>query len=367
MKKGKADHILVIIVAAIIFLGLFVLASASSIESQRIVGHSYYFFFQQLLLGFLPGIIIAFLLYKTPLDTIRRWAPILLLFSLFLLLLVFVPSLGEKTRGATRWLNMGFFSFQPAELLKLTFILYLASWLAVKNEKKKKNKPLFMETFVPFVIIAVTVGLALVFQPDISTLGVILLVALLMYFIARTPLWHTITFLFSGAAALFFLVWFSPYRLSRVMGMLNPDIDPLGVNYQIRQALLAVGSGGIFGLGFGLSQQKFGFLPFPSTDSIFAIFAEEAGFLGSIILLLLFAMLFWRGFLIARRSNNEFCRLVAMGIVGWIFIQTFINIGSMVGIIPFTGIPLPFISYGKSHLIAEMAGIGVLLNASKHS
>ncbi len=362
MKKSP-DYILIAIVSLIIILGLFVLASVSAIKSQEFTGHAYYFFVQQLLLGFLPGLVIAFILFKTPLSFIKKWSFPTLGVILFLVCLVFVPQLGEGTRGATRWIDFGFVSFQPTELLKIAFIVYLASWLAGKKAKKKKKSS--EGTFIPFAVISTVIGLVLIFQPDISTLGVIFMVALIMYFVADTPLWHTITFVFSGAGLLFFLVKFKPYRLERVQGMMNPDLDPLGMTYQIRQALIAIGSGGIFGAGFGMSYQKFGFLPFPMTDSIFAIFAEESGFIGSFILISLFLLFFWRGFLIAKRSNDQFVRLVSIGITSWFFVQAFINIGSMTGLMPLTGIPLPLISYGKSHIIAEMAGLGILINASK--
>jgi len=153
--------------------------------------------------------------------------------------------------------------------------------------------------------------------------------------------------------------------MKRFQGMLNPDLDPLGITYQIRQALITIGSGGIAGVGLGMSQQKYGFIPFPMTDSIFAIFAEELGFLGSLALITLFLLFFWRGVVIAQKNKDDFVKLVSLGICSWIFIQAFVNIGAMVGLVPLTGIPLPFISYGKSHVIAEMAALGILLNASK--
>ena len=363
MKKGP-DYILIGIVSFIIFLGLFVLASVSALKSQEIIGHPYYFFLQQLLLGFLPGVILAFILYKIPLSFIKKWSPLFLLGTIFLLILVFVPHIGEETRGATRWINLGPISFQPSELLKLTFIIYLASWLAARETSKNKSH---WNTFLPFIAISSIVGLILILQPDVSTLGVIFIVAMIMYFIASTPLWHTLAIIISGSGLLLALIQLKPYRLRRVQAMLNPDLDPLGITYQIKQVLIAVGSGGIIGSGFGMSYQKFGFVPFTMTDSIFAIFAEESGFIGSILLVLLFLLLFWRGFVIAKNNNNEsFIKLLVIGITSWFFIQAFINIGSMIGLVPLTGIPLPFISYGKSHLIAEMAGLGVLLNASKY-
>ncbi len=367
MKKNP-DYILVTIFSVIILLGLFVLASVSALKSQELFGHPYYFFFQQILLGFIPGILLVILLFNTPISFLKKWSPVIMLLTLVLTLMVFVPQMGTFMRGSRRWIDFGFISFQPSELLKLSFILYLASWLATKQKKKKKKKKeeVLLKTFLPFIIISGLIGIIFYFQPDISTLGVVMMVALFMYFTADTPIWHTLSLISIGSGLLIFLIKYSDYRLARVQGMLNPNIDPLGATYQISQALIAVGSGGILGAGFGTSYQKFGFLPFPMTDSIFAIFAEESGFIGSFILVILFLLLFWRGILIAKRSNDNFVKLVAVGITSWFFVQAFINIGAMTGLMPLTGIPLPLISYGKSHLITEMAGVGILLNISRY-
>ncbi len=364
MKKKGPDYILIATVLLIILLGLFVLASVSSIRSQEAFEDPYYFFYRQLLTGFLPGLIVALLLYKIPLSFIKKWSPVFFILSLVSLALIFVPYIGEGIRGSARWINLYFFSFQPSEILKLTFILYLAGWLAEKG-KSKKNKEI-LQTALPFVIMSAVMGVMFLLQKDASTLGVILLTALIVYFAAETPLWHTGALLLSGAGIFLLILKFSPVRLRRIYGMFDVNLDPLGSTYQIRQALIAIGSGGVLGAGFGMSHQKYGFLPLSMTDSIFAIFAEETGFVGSALLIILFLILTWRGIVIAKNSNSQFVRLVSVGITSWFFIQAFVNIGSMVGLMPLTGIPLPLISYGRSHIIAEMAALGVLLNASKN-
>jgi len=355
----KIDYILVTVIGLIVFLGLFALASAASVGSETRV-------LEQLGLGFIPGIILGAILFKTPFPLIQKWAPYVLFANVLLLALVFIPSLGVEKGGAVRWLELGPLSFQPAEFLKLTFILYISSWLTTRGEKvKKKNSLPFTTTLLPFIIVSVIIAGLLLMQPDLSTLAIILFTGFIVYFSGKTPLWHSIVLCVIGGISLFTLIKFTPYRLSRIMGVLNPEVDPLGVTYQVRQALIAIGSGGVFGMGLGMSQQKFGFLPFPATDSIFAVFAEEAGFVGAIILVLLFFAFFWRGFLISRDNKNGFARLVSIGICTWIFTQAVINIGVMIGIVPVTGIPLPFVSYGKSHLIVELAAVGILLNASR--
>ncbi len=360
MKRKTPDYTLIAIVSAIICFGLFVLASTLSFGSGLK-------FFQQILFGFLPGILIAFFLFKIPLSLIKKWSPYLFLGNMFLLLLVFVPYFSYVVRGSSRWIAFGPLSFQPTELLKLTFILYLASWIINKTKKQIKNPLIsFKEVLLPFFIVSFLVSVLLLLQPDMSTLVILLSTAFAIYFAAKTPLWHSGAIIITGVAAFMVMILTKPYRLERIMGALNPDSDPLGTTYQIRQLLIAVGSGGFFGLGPGMSIQKYGFVPLSSTDSIFAILAEEMGFVGGIILLGLFFAFFYRGFLIAKNNTDSFARLVAFGICFWIFIQTFINIGVTVGIVPVTGIPLPFISYGKSHLIVELAAIGILLNASQY-
>ena len=355
----RPDYWLMGSVVALIFLGILILASVSASFSQEKFGTTYYFLNHQLLFGFLPGIILGFLAFRLPLDSLKKWTLVLLLINLILLAMVFLPKIGSSSGGAARWLNFGPISFQPSEFLKLTFILYLAAWLTNKTRK--------INLLIAFLIIIGAVSLLLIFQPDISTLGVIVLVAAMMYFLAETPIWHSILIILLGTAGLFSLIKLAPYRAARLLVFLKPEIDPMGISYQIKQALIAVGSGGITGLGLGMSGQKFGFLPGAISDSIFALFSEETGFIGSIILIFLFLMFLWRGFRAGRLSQDKFSLLTALGISSWIIIQAFVNIGAMIGILPLTGIPLPFISYGGSAIVAELIGVGILLNISKNT
>jgi cell division protein FtsW len=274
--------------------------------------------------------------------------------------------------GASRWLNLGVFTFQPSELLKLTFILYLAVWLARPSFAKQNlggsnTKNRISQTFIPFLIVLGVIAILLILQPDISTLGVIGLSALALYFIAATPVWQTFLIVLAGIGGLIALIKYEPYRFNRLLVFLKPETDPMGIGYQIKQALIAVGSGGVMGVGLGMSHQKFGFLPQSIGDSIFAIFAEETGFVGALILISLFLIFAWRGFKIAKDSKDKFHQLLVTGITFWITLQAFINIGSMVGILPLTGIPLPFISYGGTALVNELIAMGILLNISKQT
>ncbi|GAI25701.1 unnamed protein product, partial [marine sediment metagenome] len=288
--------------------------------------------------GLIPGLILAFLAFRIRLDFLKKWAPILLLINVILLAMVFLPKIGAVAGGATRWLSMGPISFQPAEFLKLTFILYLAAWLTSRTPHQQKSgfgqaEKGFSQTFIAFLLVIGLISLLLIFQPDISTLGVIVLVAALMYFLANTPLWHSILIILIGAGGLFSLIKLAPYRAARLLVFFEPGTDPMGIGYQLKQALIAIGSGGIFGLGLGMSYQRLGFLPQSISDSIFAIMAEETGFIGSLILISLFLIFLWRGFKIGKKGGDKFSQLAAVGISSWIVIQAFINVGSMIGIL----------------------------------
>ncbi len=365
----KPDYILLGTIIALIILGIIILASVSASLSLEKFGTTYYFLNHQLLFGFLPGIILAFLAFRIRLDFLKKWAPFLLLINLILLAMVFLPGIGTEVRGAARWLNFGLFSFQPSEFLKLTFILYLASWLASQTRIQKlggeQAEKGFNQTLIAFLVVIGIISLLLIFQPDISTLGVIFLVAGFLYFLAKTPLWQSFLIILIATLSLFSLIKLAPYRAARLLVFFNPEVDPMGIGYQIKQALIATGSGGISGLGLGMSQLKFGFLPQSISDSIFAIWAEETGFIGSTILIFLFLIFLWRGFRIGKLCQDNFSQLAAWGITSWICLQSFINVGSMIGILPLTGIPLPFISYGGSALVAELIGVGILLNISR--
>ncbi|TSC75688.1 MAG: hypothetical protein G01um101430_182 [Parcubacteria group bacterium Gr01-1014_30] len=360
----------------LLLLGIVMLASVSASLSLERFGNTYYFMNRQLIFGIFPGVVVFLLFWRMRLDLLKKWTPLLLFLNILLMAMVFLPKVGLTLGGATRWLYFGGpMTFQPSEFLKLTFVLYLASFMSARTEKSlgrdfvahrsfAKKRVEFTQTFLAFLTVMGLISLLLIFQPDISTLGIIVLSAVLIYFSSGTPLWHTISMVTAGALTLYALIKIAPYRANRWLVFMDPEREPLGIGYQLKQAFIAVGSGGIFGLGLGLSRQKFGFLPQSMTDSIFAVFSEETGFFGAFILIFLFLIFLWRSFTIAKRSQDQFSKLVALGISSWICLQAFANIGTMVGVLPLAGVPLPFISYGGSHLVAEMAGAGILLNIS---
>jgi len=363
----------------IIFLAGFSLLFFSILStpaSMQRFGNPNYYFYHQLLFGFLPAIIMGIVAYKISLPFLKKWAFWLVLFNLLFLFSVFLPFLGSKLGGATRWINLGFFSVQPSEFLKVSAILYLSAWIAARlpegnvsgwKSSAKRGYHNLIYIFFPFVVFLGIITVALFFQRDASTLGIISLTLLALYFYARTPIWHTLVIIFSGLGFLSLIIRFEPYRLDRWFILLNPDHDPLGKGYQLKQSLISLGSGGFFGKGLGMSVQKFNFLPTAMSDSIFAIIGEELGIVGGVSLIVLFVLIFWAGIKISKKSTDRFSSLVAFGIVTWITLQAFVNIASSAGIFPLAGIPLPFFSYGGSHLVVEMIGVGLLLNISKNS
>lgn len=357
-----ADRFLLGTAATLIVLGVIILSGVSAHFSQETYGNTTYFLFHQIKFGLLPGIFLILLIYKMPLKLIRKWAPAFLFVNLIFLGLVFIPGIGSHIYGAQRWVDLGIVSFQPSEFLKLFFIVYLSAWLTNLDSKEKN----IYKNLVPFLIIIGLISLLLIFQPDISTLGIIVFISVLMYFSIGTPFWHSAFMILIGLGALAVLIKTATYRFNRILALFNPESDPMGISYQIKQSLIAIGSGGIFGLGLGMSYQKFGFLPQAMSDSIFSVYAEETGLLGSLFLIGLFLLLFWSGCKIFKdKKKDQFSQLAALGICSWITLQAFIHIASNLAIFPLTGIPLPFVSYGSSHLLAEMIGIGLLLNISK--
>lgn len=391
MKKTGLDSVLISAVGVLVILGILIIFSVSAAVSRAKFGNTHYFLSHQLLFGLIPGLVLAFLALKLRLEFFKKWAPVFLLINVVLMFLVFFPKIGVQSGGASRWLNLGIVTLQPSEFLKFTFILYLAAWLSGRTARTKlklrgrsvgdeggafifnfarssstlRTRSFLNETFVAFLVIIFLITLLLVLQSDVSTLGIIILTAMMAYFLTGTPLWHMMLLFFVGFASLLALIKISPYRLNRILVFLKPGDDPLGIGYHVNQALIAVGSGGIFGLGLGMSQQKFGFLPQTLADSIFAVYSEELGFIGGAGLIFLFLIFFWRGFKIGLAAKDKFSQLLAFGITFWIVIQAFINIGSAIGVLPLAGIPLPFISYGGSALISELFGVGMLLNISK--
>lgn len=361
MKENKPDKGLIIVVFCLLIVGLAILYSASVVISQENRGNSYYYFVHQLLYGGIVGIIVFLIVQKINYKFWKKIGLILFFASLVLLVLVFVPNLGYSHGGAQRWIIVGPLSFQPSEFLKLAFVIYLAAFLGRESVQKGS-----VNTLIPFLIIIGIIGGIMALQSDAGTLGLIAIVGLIIYFVSGAKIYQLITVVVCYLGAFFGLIKFFPHRMARFIVFLNPATDPQGIGYQINQALLAIGSGGFLGVGLGKSAQKYNYLPEPMGDSIFAIAAEEIGFVGVMILIVLFFLIAFKGLRIAKKAPDDFSKLLAVGITSWLVFQAFINIAGITALIPLTGIPLPFVSYGGSALIISLVGAGILVNISKH-
>ena len=292
---------------------------------------------------------------KLPLKLLEKFALPIFSLSIILLLLVLIPGIGSKILGARRWINLGLFSLQPSEFAKISLIIFLSSLLRQKDK------------FISFlVILGIMLGLVM-FQPDLGTSLVLLGSGLTIYFVSNQELRKLLILLPVGLIAIGALILTSPYRLNRVKTFLDYSHDPLGSSYQIRQSLLGLGSGGITGVGFGQSRQKYEYLPEAMTDSVFAIIGEELGLIEGLIVIATFTVLVINGFQVAASTDDEFQKFLAVGISSLIGLQAFINISAIVALVPLTGIPLPFISYGGSSLLTMLFSTGLLLNIAKNA
>lgn len=317
----------------------------------------------QFFLGLVGGLIAMMVVSMIPYRLYRKYAFYLYLLAIVVTLLAFMPGIGLEINGARRWLDLGVTTFQPVELLKIGYVLYLAAWLSGRRGKAL-HRPL--EGLIPFAAISGVVAVILLLQPDTGSFLVIAAAGFAMFLSAGATVKDIAILALVAVLALGGLVLARPYLLDRIATFVNPSSDPLGSGYQIQQSLIAVGSGQILGRGFGQSVQKFNYLPEPTSDSIFAVYAEEFGFVGSVILIFAFLLFALRGLWIAARTPDVFGGLVAVGVVILIVAQSFLNIGSMLAIVPLTGLPLIFISHGGSALLLSLASVGILLNISRH-
>lgn len=364
MKKkqyqGPADRLLLGTVLLLIIWGLVALSSASAVISYERFGHNNYYFFRQIIFAGL-GIIVLFLVSRIDYHFWKRWSQPLMLFGILALIVVLIPAVGFRPTTARSWFRLGDFLLQPAELVKLFVIFYLASWF---ERKKEAETNFWFGVLPPLLVAGFTIGLV-VLQPDIGSAVVIAAIVATVFFVSGVRLQYLASLLFAAIVGLWILIKTVPYRAARIVTFLDPSFDPRGIGYHINQALLAIGAGGLWGYGFGASRQKHNYLPEPIGDSIFAIMAEELGFLRIILLIILFAITIAIGLRIAKRAPDKFGYLVASGITSWIGLQAIINISAISGLLPLTGIPLPFISYGGSSLLALCTAVGVLLNISR--
>lgn len=363
MNPPQIDKKFLIMLSLLLVLGLVMLTSASGPVAWQKFGDSYWYVKHQLFYGLLPGLVLFFLFSHIDYRVLRRLARPLFYLSLILLLLVFVPGIGAEWGTSKSWIGFFNFSFQPAEVVKLTLLLFFADWLA-NCDREEIIDP--HRGLLPFLLVLGLVAVLLILQPDLGSLSVIAALSIIVFFLAGAPWMHLAGISAGGVLALWILIKSAPYRAARLMTFLQPELDPQGIGYHINQSFLAIGSGGLFGLGLGHSRQKYMYLPEVVGDSIFAVMAEELGFVLIFIVLMLLAGFIWRLLHIARQAPDGFCFLFVAGVAGWLASQILLNIGSMVGLFPMTGLPLPFMSYGGTALLVTLAAMGMVANISRH-
>lgn len=362
MKAKSVDTILLGLVIILVVSGFLIFSSASLGLLARTGASFSSVAFNQFLFGIVGGGTAMFLMSNVFYRNLRQYAFYIFLFSILITLAVFIPGIGATHGGATRWINIAGFSLQPAEILKIGFVIYIATWLSGMNQHINS----FMTGTLPFIGIVGFVGVIMLMQPDTDTFMIMAAAALAMFIVAGGK-WRDVGLMVLSAVILLAIVAFTrPYIMDRLTTFLHPEDDPQGAGYQIQQSLIAVGSGGFSGRGFGQSIQKFEYLPEPIGDSIFAVYAEEFGFIGSTLLVLLFLGFTFRGFKIAAVAGDMFGMLLVVGFMTIIVLQAFLNMGAMLGVAPLSGLPLPFISHGGTALLATLTMIGIVLNVSKY-
>jgi cell division protein FtsW len=361
MKKGAPDYTLLATAVILLLIGIVMVFSSSYISALYVFKDPYHFLKKQLIGAVLSLIAMGFFM-RLKYHAFRLLYPYILGGSILLLVAVLIPGIGKEINFSRRWIDLGFFVIQPSEIVKLAMIIYVACSLERKGDGVKK----FFMGITPYLLLLGTISGLILLQPDLSTAVVIIFGVFLMIFIAGAKWGHMIGLGILGFAFGIAMIFSKEYRLKRLLIFTDPWKDPRGAGFQIIQSLYALGSGRLFGLGFGESRQKWFYIPEPQTDFIFSIIGEELGFIGGAFLILLFIIFIWRGFRIAMTAPDRLGCLLAAGITSIIGFQAFINFAVVTSSMPVTGIPLPFISYGSSSLIITLAGTGILLNISKY-
>lgn len=352
----KIDFLLLLPVVFLTIFGLFMIYDASSFIAFKDFGDKYHYIKDQIFWVTLGSFFLIFFFLFDYKKLFNLAIPILIL-AIAGLSMVFIPGLGLEALGAKRWIDFNFFVLQPSEFSKLALAIYLAAWFS--NREKGR--------LLSFLLLLGVVLTLVILQPDFGTATIILSQSLAVYFLSGANILHLFLLAPILAVAGFLLVKLEPYRAERLATFLNFNKSPDVLSYHVKQILIALGSGGITGVGIGNSLQKYAYLPESTTDSIFAIIAEEFGFIGATLVILLFVILIWRGFYIATKARDNFGKLLAGSISTYLGTQTVVNLASQTALLPLTGIPLPFISYGGSALIVSLCSIGILLNISKQS
>jgi cell division protein FtsW len=360
--QKKTDYIFLAYTGLLLVFGLIMLMSASSAIGEARFGDSFFFIKRQLVYS-LIGLVGFFVMANIPYIFWKKYMWVVYAGIITLLTLVFVPGLGITSKGAQRWIDLGIVSIQASEFVKLGLIMFIAGYASLLKERIQQ----FQEGFAPLLVFSLIPIALVVLQPDIGTVSIMFTILFGLLYVAGSRISHLVLLATAGIVALGIMIVIAPYRAARLTTFLHPELDPLGIGYHINQAVLAVGSGGIFGLGLGNSRQKFEYLPEVHGDSIFAIIAEEMGFITVTALVVLITLIAVRGLRIAKHAPDDFGRLMVSGVIIWFIAQSYLNIGAIIGLLPLTGAPLPFVSHGGTALITILAAFGVITNVSKQS
>jgi cell division protein FtsW len=359
MRQERVN--LTMTVITLVCLGIVMIYSASCVNAMQTYGDSLYYLKRHLFFLSL-GLMAAFFILRMDYRQIQPYARPLVIVCMVLLALVLVPHIGSESYGARRWFKLGVFHFQPSELAKLAMIIYTADFL----DRKQAVIRSFTQGFLPPLLVMGVLCALTVKQPDLGTTVEMAVVTMTMLFLGGARLWHLALLFCSAVPLVVYLIAKEPYRMARIIAFLDPWQDSQGIGFQLTQSQIALGSGGIFGVGLGHSQQKLFYLPAAHTDFILSIIGEELGLVGTLSIILLFGLFIWQGTRIIRQTNNPFGYFMGMGIVMMLGLQAMVNVGVSIGAFPTKGLPLPFISYGGSALIFHLVAIAFLLNISKN-
>ena len=360
-KEKKIDRLFLVVVFLLIAIGtaIFISASLGILVKNKDVFYSV--LRSQIGLGLGFGLLGMYASLKIDYKFWRKYSLVIFIGSILLTCAVFIPSLGLRHGGVERWIQFGGFSFQPVEFLKFGFIIYFAAWLSWVKSRVSD----FRFGILPLTVLLTIVASILYFQPDTKSFVLILVTGVVMLFVSGVPMKYLVGLSCIALVALSSLVYFKPYLQARVKTFIDPSSDPSGSSYQLQQSLIALGGGGIYGRGFGQSIQKFSYLPEPQGDSIFAVLGEETGFVGGVVVIVLYVLFALRGFKIANNSPDLFSRLLVSGIVIMITAQSFMHIASVIGVFPLTGVPLVFMSHGGTALMVYLMAVGVVFQISR--
>jgi len=353
-KKNRWARNLLVLPITLSIIGLFFVFEASSVRSLTERSDSFYYLKLQFV-WILVGIAIMLFISRFDYHKLYYLSFPSMFTALVFLIIVLIPGLGSQAGGARRWIDLGIINFQPTEMAKLSVVIYLSSWF-VNNERKR---------FFTFLALLGVLIFLIILQPDMGTAIIIFFLSIIEYFLAGVEIYYLLFLIPVALGGFFILIQTSPYRFKRILAFINPALDPQGISYHINQILISLGNGGLFGKGLGASRQKYLFLPEAHTDSIFAIIAEEIGFIGSFFLISIFFLLILSIYRVVEKAPDRFGKLLAGGIFAYFCLQITINLAGMTNLLPLTGVPLPFISYGGSNILVSFALIGILLNISR--